>query len=243
MESILQKKRTMEVLDEIQEVYEACESMRYTSAGLTALGVTYGNAFTDNIDVIMEAVKNYTNEISRALVFQMPADPEAEKNMKAVPIELKDAQNYINTYHRHHQAAHRDKFRIAAEKNGEIVGVIQVGRPVSRVLDDGKTLEVLRLCTNGEKDVCSFLYAKAARIAKELGYSKIVTYILESEPGTSLKVAGWLLEKDQVGGSDWNTPCRPRELYDSQLSLFPTKPKYPIDQRKQRWCKILMEVK
>lgn len=73
------EKRTMEVLDEIQEVYEACESMRYTSAGLTAPGVTYGNAFTDNIDVIMEAVKNYTNEISRALVFQMPADPEAEK--------------------------------------------------------------------------------------------------------------------------------------------------------------------
>jgi ABC-type microcin C transport system duplicated ATPase subunit YejF len=53
--------------------------------------------------------------------------------MIAVPMELKDAQNYINTYHRHHQAAHRDKFRIAAMEDGKIVGVVQVGRPVSRM--------------------------------------------------------------------------------------------------------------
>ena len=77
--------------------------------------------------------------------------------MVAVPIELKDAQSYINKYHRHHQAAHRDKFRIAAMQDDEIVGVVQVGRPVSRVLDDGKTLEVLRLCTNGTKDAVFFI--------------------------------------------------------------------------------------
>lgn len=92
--------------------------------------------------------------------------------MVAVPVELKDAQAYINQYHRHHQAAHRDKFRIAAMQDDEIVGVVQVGRPVSRVLDDGKTLEVLRLCTNGTKNVCSFLYSRAAKIAKEMGYSR-----------------------------------------------------------------------
>ena len=109
--------------------------------------------------------------------------------MIAVPIELKDAQTYINRYHRHHQAAHRDKFRIAASDGNKIIGVIQVGRPVSRILDDGRTLEVLRLCTQGDKDVCSFLYSRAARIAKEMGYSKIITYILESELGTSLKAS------------------------------------------------------
>lgn len=73
------------------------------------------------------------------------------RNMIAVPMELKDAQNFINAHHRHHQASHRDKFRIAASDGKNIVGVIQVGRPVSRVLDDGKTLEVLRLCSTGEK--------------------------------------------------------------------------------------------
>ncbi len=160
-------------------------------------------------------------------------------NVIAVPMELKDAQNYINTYHRHHQAAHRDKFRIAAMEDGKIVGVVQVGRPVSRVLDDGNTLEVLRLCTNGKKDVCSFLYSRAARIAKEMGYAKIITYILESEPGTSLKASGWTLEADGVGGANWNVPSRPREVVASQLSLFPEKPKYPVNEKKQRWSKQL----
>lgn len=159
--------------------------------------------------------------------------------MVAVPIELKDAQNYINKFHRHHQAAHRDKFRIAAMDDGEIVGVVQVGRPVSRILDDGHTLEVLRLCTTGEKDVCSFLYSRAARIAKEMGYTKIITYILESETGTSLKASGWKLEADGVGGSDWNVPSRPREVIATQMSLFPEKQKYPVGVKKQRWVKLL----
>lgn len=159
--------------------------------------------------------------------------------MIAVPMELKDAQNYINTYHRHHQAAHRDKFRIAAMEDGKIVGVVQVGRPVSRVLDDSNTLEVLRLCSDGTKNVCSFLYSKAAKVAKEMGYKKIITYILESEPGTSLKATGWRCEATHVGGSDWNVPSRPREVIASQLSLFPEKPKYPVDEKKQRWVKIL----
>lgn len=160
--------------------------------------------------------------------------------MIASPIELKDAQNYINRYHRHHQAAHRDKFRIAAMEKGEVVGVIQVGRPVSRALDDGKTIEVLRLCTNGEKNVCSFLYSRAARIAKEMGYRKIITYILESENGTSLKASGWECEADGVGGRNWDTPSRPREVVATQMSLFEEKPKYPLNEKKQRWSKKLI---
>lgn len=159
--------------------------------------------------------------------------------MIAEPIELKDCQAYINEHHRRHMAAHRDKFRIAAVDNEEIVGVIQVGRPVSRILDNGKTLEVLRLCTTGGRNVCSFLYSRAARIAKEMGYEKIITYILESESGTSLKASGWVCEADGVGGGDWNTPSRPREVEPEQMSLFPTKNKYPVAVKKQRWIKEL----
>lgn len=159
--------------------------------------------------------------------------------MKAAPMELKACQAYINQYHRHHQAAHRDKFRIAAVNGERIVGVIQVGRPVSRTLDDGWTLEVLRLCTTGEKDVCSFLYSRAARIAREMGYKKIITYILESESGSSLKAAGWNCEAVGVGGSDWNVPSRPREVIATQMSLFGEKQKYPVGVKKQRWVKEL----
>lgn len=160
--------------------------------------------------------------------------------MIAIPIELRDAQTYINQYHRHHQASHRDKFRLAASNDGkDILGVIQVGRTVSRVMDDGQTLEVLRLCTTGDKNVCSFLYSRAARIAKEMGYTKIITYILEGETGTSLKASGWVLEADNVGGCDWDTPSRHREVVAAQMNLFPEKMKYPVNMKKQRWAKRL----
>lgn len=72
-----------------------------------------------------------------------------------------------------------------------------------------------------------------------MGYSKIITYILESEDGTSLKASGWTCEADGVGGSNWNTPSRPREMGTNQMSLFPEKQKYPINEKKQRWSKQL----
>lgn len=120
--------------------------------------------------------------------------------MRAVPIELKDANAYVDKYHRHHKPVARDKFRVACEEDGEIVGVIQVGRPVSRMLCDGETLEVVRCCTNGRPNVASFLYSRAARIAKEMGYKRIITYILDTEHGSSLKASGWKLDKAVCGG-------------------------------------------
>lgn len=130
--------------------------------------------------------------------------------LKAVPLELKQANEFVDMLHRHHDPVYRDKFRIGAELNGKLVGVVQIGRPVSRSLDNGKTVEVVRLCTDGTYNACSFLYAKAARIAKEMGYEKIITYILCTESGDSLKAAGWKEEATTDGGS-WSRPSRPRE--------------------------------
>ena len=158
--------------------------------------------------------------------------------LQAEPIEIKQAQAFINQLHRHHAAAIRDKFRIAAKQDGKIVGVAQVGRPISRNLCDGYTLEVLRLCTNGEKDVCSFLYSKCARIAKEMGYRKIITYILETEPGTSLKASGWTCEDSNCGGATWENCTRTKER-PVQLSMIDQKQKYPVGVAKQRWSKEL----
>lgn len=144
----------------------------------------------------------------------------------AVPLELKEANAFVNELHRHHDPVFRDKFRVGAMKDGKLVGVVQIGRPVSRMLDDGKTVEVTRLCSDGTYNVCSFLYAKAAKIAKEMGYNKIITYILCSEPGTSLIAAGWACEKDKCGGGSWDKPSRRR------TTTAPTEPK-------QRWSKYL----
>lgn len=138
--------------------------------------------------------------------------------IEAIPLELSDANEFVKMYHRHHPPVHRDKYRIGASVNGVLVGVVQVGRPVSRMLDDGKTVEVVRLCTNGKKDVCSFLYSKAARIAKEMGYKKIITYILCTESGTSLKACGWTEEATTSGGH-WDRPSRRRS------TIAPTIPK------------------
>ena len=130
--------------------------------------------------------------------------------IKAVPLELRQANEFVDDLHRHHSPVHRDKFRVGAEVDGRLVGVAQVGRPVARLLDDGYTVEVVRLCTDGTKDVCSFLYSRCARVAKELGYRKIVTYILDSENGTSLIAAGWE-ETAVTGGGSWDRPSRRRE--------------------------------
>lgn len=148
--------------------------------------------------------------------------------LKAVPIELKAANEYVASLHRHHDPVHRDKFRIACTgDDGTIHGVIQVARPVSRMLDDGKTVEVVRCCTDGTKNACSFLYSKAARIAREMGYSKIITYILDSEEGTSLKASGWKFEAD-VQGKSWSCPSRPRNTTSPTCD-------------KQRWAKALIK--
>ena len=153
-------------------------------------------------------------------------------------MEFKEAQLFVERFHRHHAPVVRDKYRIAAEEDGVIHGVIQVGRPVARRLCDGKTLEVTRLCTDGFPNTCSFLYSRAARIAKEMGYKKIITYILESENGASLKASGWHLDAENGGGLTWNVPSRPRNQY-AQLSMFNDRErKYPAE-KKQRWCKEL----
>jgi hypothetical protein len=90
-----------------------------------------------------------------------------------------------------------------------IVGVITVGRPVSRMLDNGWALEVTRCCTLGHKNAASMLYGAAWRVAAGLGYKRLITYTLRSEPGTSLRAAGWR-EVGPAGGRSWDRPGRPR---------------------------------
>ena len=159
--------------------------------------------------------------------------------MKAIPIELKDANEFVGRLHRHHLPVHRDKFRIACQADdGHLCGVGQCARPVSRNLDDGKTIEVVRVCTDGTENACSFIYSRLARISKEMGYERIITYILESESGTSLKASGWTKVAAGCGGYSWNTPSRPREIVDGQLSFIQQREKYPTE-KKQRWQKIL----
>ena len=130
--------------------------------------------------------------------------------MKTKPITLAAANEFVRQYHRHHGAAQGCKFAIGAVDNTDTLrGVAITGRPVSRYLDDGRTAEVTRLCTDGYKNACSFLYAAAARVARSMGYEKIITYTLESEDGASLRASGWSLG-GVCGGGSWDRPNRKR---------------------------------
>lgn len=148
---------------------------------------------------------------------------------------LREANLYVEQHHRHHDRVIGHKWSLAAYKDGRLCGVVIVGRPTGRRLDDGETLEVTRLCTDGTRNACSFLYAAAARRAKREGYSKIITFILQSEPGTSLRAAGWTMEAAKAGKPKWNA----QRYADRpvQLSLFPKK--QPPAEYKQRWAKQL----
>lgn len=140
-------------------------------------------------------------------------------SLDIVPMTLREANAFVAQYHRHHGPTVGHKFSIGCTDGEKIVGVAIVGRPVSRYLDDGWTLEVNRLCTDGTHNACSMLYAAAWRAARAMGYHKLVTYILQSETGTSLKAAGWKCV-GEAGGLRWNGKCRPTvDLYPAQMKM------------------------
>lgn len=145
--------------------------------------------------------------------------------LRIVPIRQKDAKEYIKNTHRHHKPPVGSVFQVAIRKGDYIRGVAMCGRPVSRALDNGLTIEVNRVATDGVPNGCSKLYGACARIARELGYKKIITYILGSESGTSLKASGWINE-GPAGGGRWK--------YKDQIRNND----HPLEV-KQRWSKDL----
>lgn len=127
------------------------------------------------------------------------------------PIHLKEANKYIEQYHRHNIATAGGKFAVSCYDNDMLVGVAICGRPVSRKLDNGTTLEIYRNCTNGTHNACSKLYGACIRIAKNMGYKKIITYTLESENGASLKASNFTFA-GKCGGKQWSGK-RKRDYY------------------------------
>lgn len=129
--------------------------------------------------------------------------------LEIVPISLAEAKAFVQQHHHHHRPPVGHKFSIACAVDSHIVGVAIIGRPVARMLDDGWTLEVTRLCTNGVKNGCSKLYSAAWRAARAMGYKRLITYLLNTEPGISVRAAGWKCI-GQCGGGSWSRESRPR---------------------------------
>lgn len=137
----------------------------------------------------------------------------------AIPMTLREARAFVAQHHRHHRPPQGGLFAIGAALKQAVVAVVIVGRPVARMLADGFTAEVTRLCSDGTRDACSLLYAAAWRAARAMGYRRLVTYTLATESGASLRAAGWKLI-GSAGGGSWNRAERPRvDLHPTQSKL------------------------
>jgi hypothetical protein len=129
--------------------------------------------------------------------------------LRVIPVTFAEANAFVAQHHRHHRPVVGTKFCVAVADSARVVGVAMVGRPVARALDDGWTLEVNRVCTDGHRNACSMLYSAAWRAARALGYQKLITYTLPEEGGASLRAAGWRVVAETSGGS-WSCASRPR---------------------------------
>lgn len=130
-------------------------------------------------------------------------------SLSLCPMTRDEACAFVDEHHRHHGRPVGYLFAVGCHDEGRVRGVAIVGRPVSRHLQDGWTAEVIRLCTDGERNACSILYAAAWRAARALGYRRLVTYTLPEEGGASLRAAGWRVV-GETKAEGWNRPSRPR---------------------------------
>jgi len=131
-------------------------------------------------------------------------------SLRVVPASRADVAAFIARVHRNHKPPAGDIFRLACvDDAGTVRGVASIGRPVARMLDDGWTLEVSRVATDGVPNGCSILYGAARRIGWAMGYRRIYTYTLPEEGGASLRAAGWA-EDGAKGGGQWHRPARTR---------------------------------
>jgi phenylalanyl-tRNA synthetase beta subunit len=81
------------------------------------------------------------------------------------------------------------------------------------MLDDGLTLEVLRVCTDGTRNANSMLYSRVKKIAQVMGYKKVLTYTLTEESGASLRAVG-AKKEGIVKAREWSRKKRERQYQE-----------------------------
>ena len=134
---------------------------------------------------------------------------ERDGDFRVEPIELASANAYVTQFHRHLNAVVGHVASLGLYDAVGLRGVLILGRPLARHQDNGHTIEVLRLCSDGSKNACSKLYGAARKWAKQHGKRRILTYTLPGESGASLKASGFVCTGSTEGGS-WHRPSRER---------------------------------
>ena len=134
------------------------------------------------------------------------------KTLEIIPMTISEANEFVDNFHRHNKPTQGGRFAIGASVEEGLVWVPIVGRPVVRMLDDGRTAEVTRVCVvdHAPKNTCSFLYGRCWRIWQQMGGKRMVTYTLQEEAGSSLRGAGWKIVGETKPGG-WDRQNRKRD--------------------------------
>jgi hypothetical protein len=134
----------------------------------------------------------------------------AAQHLELQPITLEEANEFVRQLHRHAVPVLSWKFGVGVTDGKRVVGVGIAGRPIARAFDDGWTIELTRVCTDGARNGCSILYGALTRAALALGYRRVITYTKASESGSSLRAAGFRVIAERPARSGWNAPGQPR---------------------------------
>lgn len=133
-------------------------------------------------------------------------------SLHLVPVSYREACGFVVMWHRHHAPPRGAKLWVgAASADGVLRAVAMAGRPVARLFDDGQTLEVTRVASDGYRNSCSMLYGACARAGFALGWTRIITYTQAGESGASLRAAGYRVVAERPPHPGWDRPSRPRE--------------------------------
>lgn len=128
--------------------------------------------------------------------------------LEITPVNLEQANAFVAALHRHHRPVPGAKFSVAvSDDQGVVRGVAIAGTPSARMLDNGWTLEVKRVCTDGARNACSMLYGAAWKAVRAMGYRRLITYTLPDEGGASLRATGWVPTYG-LGGGTWKSGKR-----------------------------------
>jgi hypothetical protein len=161
--------------------------------------------------------------------------------MKTKWITLREANAFIIKHHRHHGKVQGAIFALGCYIGEQLIGVATLGRPLSRRYNQQEVCEITRLCTNGTENACSKLYGALARIAKEMGFKKVLTYIGADESGASLKASGWDIIEIEIDVTKTPVEWKRNNGNRNRIvrTLFGEIEKYPAKATKR--CERLLE--
>lgn len=142
----------------------------------------------------------------------------AAVRLHLVPVRFRDAAAFVAMWHRHHPPPVGMVFAVGAADDAAVLHAVAIaGRPVARLYDNGQTLEVTRVATDGSRNACSLLYGACRRAAFALGYTRLITYTQAGETGSSLRAAGWHVIAERPARPGWSRPSRPRHATGTEL--------------------------